>query len=204
MAPDLANPGQVATALPLNELQAAANQAAPVALVPLGDPMVLVNNNPSRNKVNTYRAGVDQPMARGQMDTASTRTYCSNLLAIGPQRMLLDARLTKVRPSPDPAAANTLFTFLAQRFVATFEANGLNCTKLLDQHDPISVKTDGNGVAINATINGATISTPLDCTVNGTVLIGCNGTTTINGQTCTFMFDRNAHQVKVTCPPANQ
>lgn len=204
MAPDLANPGQVATALPLNELQAAANQAAPVALVPLGDPMVLVNNNPSRNKVNTYRAGVDQPMARGQMDTASTRTYCSNLLAIGPQRMLLDARLTKVRPSPDPAAANTLFTFLAQRFVATFEANGLNCTKLLDQHDPITVKTDGNGVAINATINGATISTPLDCTVNGTVLIGCNGTTTINGQTCTFMFDRNAHQVKVTCPPANQ
>lgn len=204
MAPDLANPGQVATALPLNELQAAENQAAPVALVPLGDPMVLVNNNTSRNKMNTYRAGVDQPMARGQMNTASTRTYCSNLLAIGPQRMLLDARLTKVRPSPDPAAANTLFTFLAQRFVATFEANGLNCTKLLDQHDPITVKTDGNGVAINATINGATISTPLDCTVNGTVLIGCNGTTTINGQTCTFMFDRNAHQVKVTCPPANQ
>lgn len=204
MAPDLANPGQVATALPLNELQAAANQAAPVALVPLGDPMVLVNNNTSRNKMNTYRAGVDQPMARGQVATASTRTYCSNLLAIGPQRMLLDARLTKVRPSPDPAAANTLFTFLAQRFVATFEANGLNCTKLLGQHDPITVKTDGNGVAINATINGATITTPLDCTVNGTVLIGCNGTTTINGQTCTFMFDRNAHQVKITCPPANQ
>ena len=203
MAPDLANPGQMATALPLNELQAAAHQAAPVALVPGRDPMVLVNNNTNLRKVNTYRMGVDQPRVGEQkLTTANTRQYCSNLLAIAPSRMQLDADMTKAQPSPDPAAANTLFTFLAQRFVFTYEANGLNCTKLIGKPDPISVKTDDNGVAIDATIDSTTISTPVDCSVNGAVLVGCSGTTTINGQTCSFVYDRNARQVKITCPAA--
>src|SRR6266852_3414028 len=61
MVPDLADAGQMVTALPLNELQAAARQAQPVALVPAGDPMVLLNGNININKVNLYRAGVDQP-----------------------------------------------------------------------------------------------------------------------------------------------
>ena len=201
MAPDLADPGQMVPALPLNELQAAAHQAAPVALVPASDPMVLMNNNPDLHKLNAYRVGVDQPKARS-LNAASTKTYCTNLLAIAPQRMLLDAHLTKAAPSADPAAANTLFTFLAQRFVFTFEANGLNCTKLLDMPDPVSVKTDRNGVAVDATINGTTISTPVDCSVNGMVMIGCTGTTTINGQACSFTFNGKAHQVDITCPAA--
>ena len=201
MARDLADPGQMTAALPLNELQAAAHQAAPVALIPSRDPMVLVNNNTNLNKLNAYRVGVDQPMMEN-MKAANTRIYCKNLLAIAPQRMLLDAQLTKARPSADPAVANSLFTFLAQRFVFTYEANGLNCTKLIGQPDPISVTTDENGVAIDATIDGTTISTPVDCSVNGTVLVGCTGTTTINGQTCSFVYDKNAHQVKITCPAA--
>ena len=201
MARDLADPGQMTAALPLNELQAAAHQAAPVALIPSHDPMVLVNNNTNLNKLNAYRVGVDQPMMEN-MKAANTRIYCKNLLAIAPQRMLLDAQLTKARPSADPAVANSLFTFLAQRFVFTYEANGLNCTKLIGQPDPISVTTDENGVAIDATIDGTTISTPVDCSVNGTVLVGCTGTTTINGQTCSFVYDKNAHQVKITCPAA--
>ncbi|HEU0001226.1 MAG TPA: hypothetical protein VFQ36_10025 [Ktedonobacteraceae bacterium] len=203
MAPDLADPGQMVTALPLDELQAAAHQAQPVALVPAGDPMTLVNGNTSFNKVNLYRAGVDQPAVQfGTMNNGNTRTYCSNLLAVAPARLQLDARLTKGRPSADPAVANSLFTFLAQRFVNTFEANGLNCAKLLGTADPVSVKTDGNGVAINATINGTTITTPMDCAVNGNVLVGCNGTTTINGVSCSFVVDRNAHQIQITCPAA--
>jgi hypothetical protein len=200
-APDLANPGQMVPALPLNELMAAARQAAPVALVPSGDPMTLVNGNANINKVNTYRAGVDQPTVQGgTQNSASTRNYCANLLAIGPQRLMLDARFTKAQPSLDPAAANTLFTFLAQRFVTTFEANGLNCAKILGQADPITLKTAGNGVVIDATINGTTIFTPMDCTINGNLLIGCNGATTINGVSCSFVTDRNAHQVQITCP----
>ncbi len=201
MAPDLADPGQMVTALPLNELQAAAHQAAPVALVPARDPMVLMNGRPNLNKLNAYRVGVDQSKVQS-LDAASTKTYCTNLLAIAPQRMLLDAHLTKAAPSADPAAANTLFTFLAQRFVFTFGADGLNCTKWLGVPDPVSVKTDRNGEAIDATINGTTIFTPVDCSVNGTVMIGCTGTTTINGQACSFVFNGKAHQVDITCPAA--
>jgi hypothetical protein len=211
MAPDLADSGNMVPSLPLNELQAAAHQAAPQALVPTRDPMVLVNGNSSLTKLNLYRVGVDEPVVQRQ-NAASTRAYCANLRQIAPARMMLDATLTQARPSPDAAVANTLFTFLAQRFVATYE-NGLNCTKLLNQPDPIKVQTDQNGMAISATINGMTIggtgggnnggSTP-NCNVNGTALTGCTGTTMINGQTCSFAFANDT--VNVTCPaaPGNQ
>jgi hypothetical protein len=201
MAPDLADPGHMVTAQPLNELQAAAHQGTPVALVPGHDPMVLVDNKSNLAKINAYRVGVDQPLVQN-LQAASSRLYCTNLLANAPQRMMLDAQLTKAIPAPDPAVANTLFTFLAQRFVTTFEENGLNCMKLLRWPDPVKVKTDGDGVAVDATINGTTIYTPVDCSINGTLLVGCSGTTTINGQTCSFIYDRNAHQVKITCPAA--
>ncbi len=149
MAPDLADPGKMVPALPLNELQAAAHQNNPTALVPGGDPMVLKNGETNLEKINAYRVGVDQPSAQSKRD-ANTKMYCKNLLAIAPQRIFLDANLTKVQPSPDPAMANSLFTFLAQRFVTTYEKNGLNCMKLLDQRDPIKVKTNGDGVAVDA------------------------------------------------------
>jgi hypothetical protein len=126
--------------------------------------MVLLNNARNLGKINAYRAGVDQLPAQSLND-ANTRIYCTNLLAIAPSRMLLDAHLTKVQPPVDPVVANSLFTFLAQRFVFTYGANGLNCAKLLNQPDPVTVRT-----------------------------------TTINSQACTFMMDRNAHQVKITCP----
>jgi hypothetical protein len=163
--------------------------------------MVLVGNKNNLDKLNSYRVGVDQPTVQS-LNAAGTRNYCTNLLAVAPQRLMLDVRFTKALASPDPAAANTLFTFLAQRFVTSFEANGLNCAKLIGQPDPITVKTDGDGVAVNATINGTAIFTPVDCSINGTVLVGCSGTTTINGQTCSLVYDRNAHQVKITCPAA--
>ncbi len=153
MAPDLADPGHMLPALPLDELQAAAHQGAPIARVPLGDPMVLNNNQPDLNKVNAYRRGVDQAQA-ASMDAASTTTYCQHLLAIGPARIQLDMPLTQGQPSPDPAAANSLFTFLAQRFVASYGPNGLNCVGLLNTPDPVVVTTDGNGVAISANFNG--------------------------------------------------
>jgi hypothetical protein len=201
MAPDLANGGQLTTALPLDELQAAAHQAAPVALVPNFDPMVVVNGNLNLKKLNAYRLGVDQPPVQDPA-MSSTKTYCQNLLAVAPSRLLLDAHLTKLRPSPDAAAANSLFTFLAQRFVNTYEANGLNCMKRLNQPDPITLKMDDNGVTIDATINGTNVGQPINCSVNGNLLLGCTGSTTINGQTCTVAYDRNARQVNITCPAA--
>src|SRR5438552_19010188 len=61
MAPDLADPGNMVPSLPLNELQAAVRQAAPQALVPTRDPMVLVNGNRNTTKLNLYRVGVGEP-----------------------------------------------------------------------------------------------------------------------------------------------
>lgn len=152
MAPDLANNGAMAPALPLNELQAAKNQQAPVALVPVGDPMVLANGRTSLTKTNLYRMGVDQVPARSTQQ-ASTKTYCQNLLQIAPARLQADMALTSAAPSPDAGAANNLFTFLAQRFNAAFGPDNLNCTGLLNMQSPITTQMDGNGVTISATIN---------------------------------------------------
>ncbi|GCE31029.1 hypothetical protein KDA_65130 [Dictyobacter alpinus] len=216
MAPDLADNGKMVPALPLNELQAAAHQAAPMAVVPLGDPMALNNGNQDANKMNLYRRGVDQLTGAAAADKGDTATYCKNYLAVAPARIQLDAQFTKNRPSPDPAAANNLFTFLAQRFNAGFGDGGLNCTKLINAQSPITVTTDGNGVATDATIalnngngngngngnNGAgngQAAAP-NCSVNGTVINGCTGTTQINNQTCQVAFDKAANQVNLTCP----
>jgi len=179
MAPDLADPGQMLPSLPLNELQAAAHQARPVARVPEGDPMVLTNNQPDLNKLNAYRRGVDQSPV-GTQAAASTTTYCKHLLAIGPTRIQLDMQLTQGRPSPDPAAANSLFTFLTQRFDASYGANGLNCVGLLNVPDPITVTTDANGVAIDATFNAGNTDTQNQNTnpAAGTDTTPTNGATT--------------------------
>jgi len=153
MAPDLADQGRMVPALPLNELQAAAQQADPVALVPTRDPMVLLGGNPNLDKLNAYRAGVDQAIIESAA-LASSGTYCQNLLDIAPGRLLLDKPSTRGLPSPDPALANSLFTFLAQRFVTTYGAlaPGLNCQARTGTPDPVTVQVDGNGVAVSATI----------------------------------------------------
>ena len=201
MAPDLADAGTLVPAQPLNELQAAAHQFNPIALVPSLDPMVVTDNTSNLEKINAYRAGVDQPLVE-YLQAASTHLYCANLFAIAPQRIRLDAQLTRAIPSPDPAAANTLFTFLAQRLDTSFEENGLNCMKLLGRPDPIKVEKNEDGVAVDATIDGMTNFTSLDCSINGILLKACSGKATINGQTCLFVYDRRARQVKITCPAA--
>lgn len=151
MAPNLADLGQFTTALPLNELQAAAHQRRPVALVPAGDPMVLVNGQPNLKKLNLYRVGVDQPPV-DNLEQASTVTYCRNLLNIAPPRLLRDRPFFQNAPSPAPAMANNLFTFMAQRFNTTWGPMGLNCVGLLQTPSPVTV-TVVNGVAISATIS---------------------------------------------------
>ena len=117
-APDLTAGGTPAPSLALNELQAAAAQAPPMALVPPNDPMVKVNGKPNMAKINLYRAGVDQPPLNPAVDTA--KNYCRNLASIAPARLRLDRPLTIVAPSPDRAAAKNLFGFLVQRLKASF------------------------------------------------------------------------------------
>ena len=198
---DLADPGQMVPTLPLNEIQATALQAKPVAMVPNFDPMVLVNNQRNINKLNAYRAGVNQPQINDPRQ-ASTRAYCLNLMNVGPARLALDAQLTSQKASPDVAVANNLFNFLGQRFAATW--TNLTCQQLTGKASPITVTTNGNGVAITTMINGVAMNPPagqtLNCTVNGIVIAGCTGTTVINGQTCSLALDTNTNQVNITCP----
>ena len=150
MAPDLANPGNMALSMALDEIQANALQAAPAALVPLGDPMTLNNNNPSLQKTTLYRKGVDQKAANA--NNASTTTYCKNLLNVGAPRLQKDMALTINATSPAPAVANNLFTFLVSRFNMAFGNGGLNCTGLLNVANPAAVTLDANGIAITGTI----------------------------------------------------
>lgn len=160
MRPDLADPGHFTTALPLNELQAAAHQPAPVALVPADDPMVLVMQNntfvPNLTKLNLYRVGVDQPRAHSLQD-ASTRQYCINLMQIAPPRLAIDAPLLGKGATPDAAVGNTLFTFLAQRYIATFTGPlgaNLNCIRFHLQPLVATVKAGGVAVAVLITVKG--------------------------------------------------
>jgi hypothetical protein len=149
-APNLADPGQMVPALPLNELQARMHQGTPVALVPDGDPMAEFAGNYDLTKTNLYRKGVDQPRADSLFDVDTSR-YCRQMLRIAPSRMFKDYNLLNPYPTPSAAAATTLFTFMAERFVASYQL--LNCESLISATDPITVTTDSNGVATAASLN---------------------------------------------------
>jgi hypothetical protein len=145
-APDLSNPGQQTSSLALDELFAAARQAAPIALVPMNDPMTEVNGNFNVTKTNLYRVGADMPPVDAATDTPAA--YCQKLLTVGAQRIQADRKFTVKAPSPDTGAANNLFTFLAQRWSGSL--TNLNCASLIDIGDPIRLVTNQSGVVVNA------------------------------------------------------
>jgi hypothetical protein len=151
-APNLADNNAPVAALPLDELMAAADQQAPIALVPDNDPMVLNNGNTSLTKTNLYRMGVDQSIARSQ-NQASGTTFCQNMVQGGIARLQKDQPFLANVASPMPAAANSLYTFLANRLQQSYV--NLNCQNLLNKPNPVTVQTDGNGVVISATFNAA-------------------------------------------------
>jgi hypothetical protein len=132
-APDLSGGNSATPALALNELQAAAAQGAPVALVPPNDPMVQVNGQNNTAKTNLYRAGVNMAPL-GAADTGAA--YCNNLRNVAPARLgqAQAQQLLRNAPSPDPAAGATLLDFLAQRLTASW--TNLNCQGLTGQGPP--------------------------------------------------------------------
>jgi hypothetical protein len=175
-APDLANNNTPVAALALDEIMANADQAAPVALVPLNDPMTLVNGNASLRKTNLYRAGTDQ-IAAANDAAASGTTYCQNFFTTGLARLKLDMPLTIVATSPLPASANSLFTFLAMRYNQSY--TNLNCQNLINQANPVTLQLDGNGIVIGATFAGATTGTGTGTTGAGGVQQVATGNATI-------------------------
>ncbi len=66
-----------------DELLAAADQPAPVALVPLNDPMTEVNGEQSTMKTNVYRIGVDQPLVSPAQTADTPANYCKNMIQVG-------------------------------------------------------------------------------------------------------------------------
>jgi hypothetical protein len=63
----------------------------------------------------------------------------------------LDQAALTAGPSPVPTAGDSLFTFLAQRFVASY--NILGCGDLVHITDPVILTTSVSGVAIGAKID---------------------------------------------------
>jgi len=163
LVPDLADPGNFVSALPLNEILAQYRQKPPIAIVPLGDPMTLFNGAESPNKTNLYRAGVFQAPLSNNGDNGNTLVYCQNLLKEGPLRIFLDRPFTINRGSPDPNMASNLYAFLANRFSAAIGDGNLNCVGLMNINNPVTLLLNGT-VAIDATFNfqqlGVTVPTP--------------------------------------------
>jgi hypothetical protein len=151
-APDQTNGNTPAAALPLDELQAAALQANPVALVPLNDPMTLVNAKQSNQKTNLYRLGVDQPAVPAGQTPAQ---YCMDMDSIQSTRLQQDVNLLIGKTSPSAAAATNLFTFLGMRLQQSF--GNLNCQNFGLTNPVTKLGMDGNGV-VNAVMFAKTVA----------------------------------------------
>jgi hypothetical protein len=153
MAPDLSQDGTPGTSQALNELAAAADQTAPVALVPENDEMVLVNNAFSVAKTNLYRSEIGQPAVAASNDTSSSpANFCQNMVNVQTPFLNADQTLLATGASPVPAVGNNLLTFLANRLSMSF--TNLNCQDF-GLTNPVTVTLDGNGVATAATFNTA-------------------------------------------------
>ena len=154
-APDLSQGGAPGTSQALDELSAAKNQAAPVALVPENDPMALVNGALNATKTNHYRDMVGQPeIAAGNAAIDSPPNYCRNMINIQSRFLNAHAALLATGPSPVPSVGNNLLTFMANRLIMSFD--NLNCQKF-GAANPVRVTLNANGVATSAAF-GATAS----------------------------------------------
>jgi hypothetical protein len=113
--PDLADNWSLVPTQATNELQAAAYQGEPIALVPAGDPMTGPNN---LDMVNAYRAGVDQRQIK-QLSQANTTAYCSNMRDIAPGFFATNQARFTASPSPD--TGTNLYDFLQGRYGASLQ-----------------------------------------------------------------------------------
>jgi len=151
-APDLTMGGTLGTSQALDEISAQ-NQAAPVALVPENDEMVLVNDAFSVAKTNLYRENLGQaPVSAANNTTSSPANFCQNMVNIQTPFLANNQALLATDTSPVPAVGNNLLTFMANRLNMSF--TNLNCQNFGLQN-PVTVTLDGNGVATAATFNTA-------------------------------------------------
>jgi hypothetical protein len=152
-APDPTYPKADAPSQALNELSARANEAAPIAVVPDNDEMVLVDGNFSIAKTNVYRSLVDQPLlAANANPTDVAADFCQNMVNIAPAHDALDATRNANFTSPVPATGDNLNTFMGNRLSMSF--TNLNCQDF-GLTDPVNVTVNGDDVATAVTYNTA-------------------------------------------------
>jgi hypothetical protein len=151
MAPDLGNHGAMATSQALDELLAARNQPADVALVPENDAMVMVSGSWDAAKTDLYRAEIGQAPVDGQTDAnSSPQMYCQNLVNIQTPFIAANEKIFEAVASPVPTVGDTLYTFLAARLAASF--NNLNCANF-GLHQTVMTVNNGAGAATQATLS---------------------------------------------------
>ena len=150
-APDLSAGGAMGTSQALDELSAAKSQAAPVALVPENDEMVLINNEFSAAKTNRYRSNVGQAaISTANNATSGPAEFCQNMVNV--QSVFLNDNEAALTPgsSPVPAVGDNLFTFMANRLSMSYD--NLSCGNY-GLKDPVTVTLDDNGSATGATMD---------------------------------------------------
>ena len=169
-APDLSNAGTMGTSQALDEIMAAKDATAPIALVPENDEMVLVNNAASTAKTNLYRSNVGQaPISAANNAADSPANYCQNMVNVQTPFLAKNQTLLTGGPTPVPGTGNNLFTFMANRLNMSF--TNLGCQNF-GLTNPVTVTLDGNGAAIAATLN----TTQQKATAAGAAAGGGNGT----------------------------
>ena len=153
-APDLGNNGTLTTSQALDELLAARNQPKNAALVPENDEMVLDNGGQfDEAKTDLYRSELGQPPVSAQTDASSSpEMFCQNIVNVQAPFIAANENLFAAGPSPVPTVGDTLFTFLANRLLQSF--NNLGC-KSFGLTNPVAVVNNGAGAATEATLNTA-------------------------------------------------
>ena len=152
MAPDLGNHGVMTTSQALDELLAAANQPANVALVPENDEMVLgLGNSPDTAKTDLYRAEIGQAPVDSQTNASSSpQMFCQNMVNIQTPFIAANEKIFAAWPSPVPTVGDNLYTFMANRLASSFD--NLNCANF-GLHQTVTVVNNGGGAATEATLN---------------------------------------------------
>jgi hypothetical protein len=152
-ATDPTSPNATDSSQALNTLSARQDQQGTVALLPVNDPQLLVAGQFSIGKTNTYRMETDQPLlATNANKNQNAATYCQDMVNTAPARLQLDSAKEVGFTSPVPATGNNLATFMGARLAASF--TNLNCQNF-GLKNPVTVTTDGNGVATAVTYNVA-------------------------------------------------
>lgn len=161
--PNAADPGSMVDSLFADQLQAAVDQAAPIADVELQDEMTLDGvNNTSPAKTELYRMLVDEPIPVTIADeltfeASNSLAFCIGLDTIGTAFLTANQGFLTGIPSP-VAGANNLWLFLANRLLASMDMTlptpGVvpTCAQITGIPDPITVTVTGGNVSA-ATVN---------------------------------------------------